>query len=46
MSRKKKWAKVFFGGEISPNFELKNMILTYTKDLMELKKRGPKITRF
>jgi hypothetical protein len=38
-------ASVFFRGEILPNFNLKNMILTYTKGF-SWKKKGPNFPDF
>jgi hypothetical protein len=36
---------VFFGGEVSPNFDLKNMISTYRKDF-SMEKNGPNTQNF
>jgi hypothetical protein len=37
---------LFFGGEILPNVELKNMISTYTKYLSWKKKHNPNSSNF
>jgi hypothetical protein len=41
---KQTFKPAFFWGKISPNFNLKNMILIYTKDFPW--KKWPKFTRF
>jgi hypothetical protein len=37
---------VFYIGEFSPNFDLKDIISTYTKDFFHLKKNGKKLPAF